>query len=193
MITQLQGKIVEKTPAYVVIDCQGVGYMVNISLQTFSALPDSGNVLVYTSFIVREDAQILYGFAGKSERHLFEQLISVSGIGASTARIILSSLNARELGSYIQEGNAAALQRIKGIGAKSAQRIIVDLKDKIGKDSPLPDVTEATTPVKSEALAALIMLGFSRQSAEKALDRTMKEEGGSRPVEEMIKSALKYL
>ena len=193
MITRLEGNLIEKTPTYVVIDCRGVGYMVHISLQTFSRLPESGTCQLFTTYIVREDAHLLYGFAEQHERKLFEQLISVSGIGAATARVILSSLTAAELAQHISGGNAGALQRIKGIGAKSAQRIIVDLKDKIVIDPSLSTAAVSASPVTDEALAALVMLGFSRQNAEKALERTIREEGTRRPVEEMIKSALKYL
>lgn len=193
MITQIEGNIVEKTPTYVVIDCMGVGYQVHVSLNTFSAIPASGKCKLYTLLIIREDAHLLYGFADKHERHLFELLTSVSGVGASTARMILSSLNPSELEQVIASGNVATLKSIKGIGEKSAQRIIVDLKDKISKevlhaDNALPFLN----PLRDEALAALLALGFQKQAAEKAVDKTLKTSNSS-TVEELIKLSLKNL
>jgi Holliday junction DNA helicase RuvA len=193
MITQLEGNIVEKTPTYLVIDCMGVGYQVHISLNTFSKIPSVGKCKLYTLLIIREDAHLLYGFADKHERQLFELLTSVSGVGASTARMILSSLNPSELEQVIASGNVAALKSIKGIGEKSAQRIIVDLKDKIAKEIVSTDtVLPFLNPLREEALAALLALGFQKQAAEKALDKSIKTSSVSN-VEELIKLSLKNL
>jgi Holliday junction DNA helicase RuvA len=193
MITQLEGNIVEKTPTYLVIDCIGVGYQVHISLNTFSKIPSVGKCKLYTLLIIREDAHLLYGFADKHERQLFELLTSVSGVGASTARMILSSLNPSELEQVIASGNVAALKSIKGIGEKSAQRIIVDLKDKIAKEIVSTDtVLPFLNPLREEALAALLALGFQKQAAEKALDKSIKTSSVSN-VEELIKLSLKNL
>jgi Holliday junction DNA helicase RuvA len=193
MITQLEGNIVEKTPTYLVIDCMGVGYQVHISLNTFSKIPSVGKCKLYTLLIIREDAHLLYGFADKHERQLFELLTSVSGVGASTARMILSSLNPSELEQVIASGNVATLKSIKGIGEKSAQRIIVDLKDKIAKEIVSTDtVLPFLNPLREEALAALLALGFQKQAAEKALDKSIKTSSVSN-VEELIKLSLKNL
>lgn len=193
MITQLDGNIIEKTPTYAVIDCMGVGYQVHISLNTFSKIPTSGKCKLYTLLIIREDAHLLYGFADKHERQLFELLTSVSGVGASTARMILSSLNPSELEQVIASGNVGALKSIKGIGEKSAQRIIVDLKDKIAKEMVHADsVLPFLNPLRDEALAALLALGFQKQAAEKALDKTLKTASAN-TVEELIKLSLKNL
>lgn len=193
MITQIEGNVVEKTPTYVVVDCMGVGYQVHISLNTFSTIPASGKCKIYTLLIIREDAHLLYGFADKHERHLFELLTSVSGVGASTARMILSSLNPSELEQVIASGNVAALKSVKGIGEKSAQRIIVDLKDKISKEVLHTDnVLPFLNPLRDEALAALLALGFQKQAAEKAVDKTLKTMNSS-TVEELIKNSLKNL
>lgn len=193
MITQIEGNVVEKTPTYVVIDCMGVGYQIHISLNTFSKIPLSGKYKLYTLLIIREDAHLLYGFADKHERHLFELLTSVSGVGASTARMILSSLTPTELEQVIASGNVATLKSIKGIGEKSAQRIIVDLKDKISKEFIHAEhILSFLNPIRDEALAALLALGFQKQAAEKALDKTLKSTNTS-SVEELIKLTLKNL
>lgn len=193
MITQLEGNIAEKTPTYAVIDCMGVGYQVHISLNTFSKIPTTGKCKLYTLLIIREDAHLLYGFADKHERQLFELLTSVSGVGASTARMILSSLNPSELEQVIASGNVRALKSIKGIGEKSAQRIIVDLKDKITKETVHVDtVMPFLNPLRDEALAALLALGFQKQAAEKAIDKTLKTVSTT-SVEELIKLSLKNL
>ncbi|MFN4235234.1 MAG: Holliday junction branch migration protein RuvA [Bacteroidia bacterium] len=193
MITQIEGNVIEKTPTYVVIDCMGIGYQIHISLNTFSKIPVSGKYKLYTLLIIREDAHLLYGFADKQERHLFELLTSVSGVGASTARMILSSLTPTELEQVIASGNVAALKSIKGIGEKSAQRIIVDLKDKISKEFiHAENVLPFLNPIRDEALAALLALGFQKQAAEKAIDKTLKSNNTS-SVEELIKLTLKNL
>ena len=169
MIAQIKGRLIEKTPTYVIIDCGGVGYQLNISLNTFSKIGDEELCLLFTHFVVREDAQLLYGFKEKSERELFRLLISVSGVGSSTAMMILSSLSPEETKSAIMMSDVNTLKSVKGIGAKSAERIIVDLKDKIGKVDSSDNLSMfSNNTIKEEALSALVMLGFSKGPAEKA-------------------------
>lgn len=193
MIAQIKGRLVEKTPTYIVIDCSGVGYEVNISLNTYSALGDDELCFLYTHFIVREDAQLLYGFKEKSERELFRLLISVSGVGASTAMMILSSLSPNDTKQAIISGDVNTLKSVKGIGAKSAERIIIDLRDKIGKVESSGSISTITNnTIKEEALSALIMLGFSKKPAENALTKVMSS-GEELTVEELIKRTLKNL
>jgi holliday junction DNA helicase RuvA len=194
MITHIEGRLVEKTPTYAVIDCGGVGYLLHISLNTFSKLPEGERIKLFAHLAVREDAHLLYGFAEESERNLFRHLISVSGVGAGTARMILSSLTPSEVRNAILSGNVALLQRIKGIGGKSAQRIIIDLKDKIIKDAPEGDILNSPgSATRDEAIAALAMLGFAKAAAEKAVDKTIKAAEGQLSVEQLIKLALKNL
>ena len=193
MIAHLRGKLVEKNPAYCIIECGGVGYHVNISLQTFGHIPDSEQVFLYTHLIVREDAQILYGFWDKPERETFLLLISVSGIGPNTARMILSSLTADELKSAIATDNVAVLKSVKGIGAKSAQRVIVDLRDKIGEISAETEISVSSSNTnKNEALLALEVLGFNRQKAGKVIDK-LQSINREMTVEVLVKEALKNL
>jgi Holliday junction DNA helicase RuvA len=193
MIAQIKGRLVEKTPTYVVIDCNGVGYDIHISLNTYSQIGDGELCLLFTHFIVREDAQLLYGFKEKSERELFRLLISVSGVGASTAMMILSSLSPNDTRNAILLGDVNTLKSVKGIGAKSAERIIIDLRDKIGKvDSKEGISLPKNNTIKDEALSALIMLGFAKNSAEKALTKIISS-GENLTVEELIKKALKSL
>lgn len=195
MYNHFEGKITVKTPTYAVIDCAGVGYLLNISLHTFSNIPDNGNCRLLSHLAVREDAMVLYGFADEEEREVFRHLISVSGVGAGTARMILSSMTPAEVVSAIHSGNVSALKSIKGIGEKSAQRIIVDLKGKFSKDvsiSPL-QLSSASNKLRDEALSALVALGFARNMAEKAIDKALKSEGNVVSVEHMIKLALKNL
>jgi len=193
MIAQIKGRLVEKTPTYVIIDCGGVGYQLNISLNTYSKIGDNEVCLLFTHFVVREDAQLLYGFKEKSERELFQLLISVSGVGSSTAMMILSSLSPNETKSAIMLGDTPALQRVKGIGAKSAQRIIVDLKDKIIKLDGAEEISlTPSNTMKEEALSALVMLGFSKNPAEKALMKILSS-GEEFTLEELIKRTLKNL
>lgn len=193
MIAHLQGRMVEKSPTEVVIDCNGVGYQVHISLHTYSLLPESESVKLYTYLQIKEDAHTLFGFAEKAERELFKLLISVSGVGAGTARTMLSSLEPRQVIGAIASGNDGAIQAIKGIGAKTAQRVILDLKDKVLK---LYDLEEVSAPGyntnKDEALSALEVLGFNKKLAEKALEKVLKENPSAN-VEMMIKQALKNL
>ena len=191
MITQLQGKLVEKNPTNVVIDCHGVGYFVNISLNTYAALPEGEAIKLYTYLQIKEDAHILYGFLTKAEREVF---ISVSGVGAGTARTMLSSLTAAQVRNAIVNGEVAIIQSVKGIGAKTAQRVVLDLKDKMLKlqdfaDAPISGVSTH----KEEALAALEVLGFVRKQAEKVVDKIVQAAPESLSVEDIIKQALKSL
>jgi len=193
MITHLRGKLVEKNPTHLVIECAGVGYFVNISLHTFSKIGDSENVQLFTHLQIKEDSHTLFGFSEKSEREIFRLLLSVSGIGASTARTMLSSLSPSQIRDAIAHGDAPTIQGIKGIGAKTAQRVILDLKDKILK---VYDIDELSVPSnntnKDEALSALEVLGFVRKQTEKVVDRIVAQEPGL-SVENIIKFALKNL
>lgn len=193
MITHLRGRLVEKTPTSVVIDCQGVGYIVHISLHTFSLLPEDEAIYLYVHLQVKEDSHTLFGFAEKSERDVFRLLISVSGIGANTARTMLSSMAPGELSTAIASDDVARIQSIKGIGAKTAQRVILDLKDKIIKIYDSGEVLAfSNNTSKDEALSALEILGFTRKQSDKVLDRILKENPGV-SVEELIKLTLKSL
>lgn len=184
----------EKTPTYAVIDCLGVGYLLNISLNTYSKIGESERCKLFTHLAIREDAHTLYGFAEEEERSVFRQLISVSGVGASTARMILSSMNPEEVVSAVQSANVGALKGVKGIGEKSAQRIIVDLKGKLGKDVSMPQsVFSSGNKIREEALTALVTLGFARNVSEKAVEKVYKAEGNVASVEFLIKQALKNL
>ena len=193
MITHIQGKLVEKTPTEVVIDCNGVGYHINISLHTFSLLPDSENLKLYTFLQVKEDSHSLYGFVEKQERELFKLLISVSGIGANIARTMLSSLSPTTIIQAIASNDVATVQSIKGIGAKTAQRVILDLKDKVLKIYSLDEVSISNYNTnKEEALSALEVLGYNRKSTEKVIDKIIKENPNA-SVELIIKQAFKNL
>ncbi|MCU0349871.1 MAG: Holliday junction branch migration protein RuvA [Flavobacterium sp.] len=193
MITHLQGKLVEKNPTDVVIDCNGVGYLVNISLHTYSLLPSTEHIRLFTFLQVKEDAHTLYGFVEKQERELFKLLLSVSGIGASIARTMLSSLAPTQIIQAIASNDVATVQGIKGIGAKTAQRVILDLKDKVLKVYNLDDVSLTTYNTnKEEALSALEVLGFNRKNAEKVIEKIIKEVPNA-SVEDLIKQALKNL
>ena len=194
MITHLEGKLVEKNPTNVVIDCHGVGYFVNISLNTYSALGSTDNVRLYTYLQIKEDAHTLYGFANKAEREVFVLLISVSGVGAGTARTMLSALTAAQVRSAIINGDVATIQSVKGIGAKTAQRVVLDLKDKMLKLQDLADEPSAIIHSnKEEALAALEVLGFVRKQAEKVLDKVFRTATQELSVEELIKEGLNQL
>ena len=193
MIAHLEGRMVEKTPTEVVIDCHGVGYHVNISLHTFSLLPDSEKIKLFTFLQIKEDAHTLFGFVEKAERELFKLLLSVSGVGASTARTMLSSLEPRDIIQAVGSGNLGVIQSIKGIGSKTAQRIILDLKDKVLKLYDLDEVSlSGNNTNKDEALSALEVLGFNKKLAEKAIEKIVKENP-SATVEVIIKQALKNL
>jgi len=193
MIAHLQGKLVEKTPTDVVIDCGGVGYHVNISLHTYSLLPDTENIRLFTHLQIKEDAHTLFGFVEKSERELFKLLLSVSGIGAGIARTMLSSLDPKQIIHALATGDLGTIQSIKGIGTKTAQRAILDLKDKVLKVYNLDELsTPANNTNKDEALSALEVLGFNKKLAEKAIDKIVRDAPDS-TVETIIKQALKNL
>lgn len=193
MITHIQGRLVEKNPTDVVIDCNGVGYFINISLHTFSELPKGENVKLFTHLLVREDSHTLYGFSSVAEREIFKLLISVSGVGASTARTMLSSLAPEQVLDAIATNDIATIQSVKGIGAKTAQRVVLDLKDKILKVYGLSSISAGTSNTnKNEALSALETLGFVRKQSEKVVDTIVKENPDA-SVEMIIKQALKNL
>jgi holliday junction DNA helicase RuvA len=193
MLDFIKGEISELTPTYVIIELNGLGYHVNISLFSFSKLQGVNTCKIYVHQVIREDAHLLYGFTSTDERGIFRQLISVSGIGANTARMILSSLSPDEVRNAIASGNEDLLKSIKGIGIKSAQRIIVDLKDKIGISTEFPQIFKtANNTLKKEALSALEILGFSRKNSEKSIDKLLANNS-SMSVEDLIKQALKLL
>jgi holliday junction DNA helicase RuvA len=193
MITHIQGRLVEKTPTEVVIDCNGIGYHVNISLHTFSLIPNEEKIKLFTFLQIKEDSHTLYGFVEKQERELFKLLISVSGVGASIARTMLSSLAPQQIIQAIASNDVATVQSIKGIGAKTAQRVILDLKDKVLKVYALDEVSLVSNNTnKEEALSALEVLGFARKIAEKVVEKVVKEDPNA-SVENLIKKALKNL
>ena len=193
MIAHIQGKLVEKTPTDVVIDCNGVGYHVNISLHTFSLLPQTDFIKLYTYLQIKEDAHSLYGFVEKSERELFKLLLSVSGIGAGIARTMLSSLDPKQIIQAIANGDVGTVQSIKGIGNKTAQRVILDLRDKVLKIYDLNEISVAQHNInREESLSALEVLGYVRKNAEKVVDKILKENPEA-SVEFIIKQALKNL
>lgn len=194
MYAFIEGKISDINPAAVVIDCRGVGYELFISVNTYSQIKDLESCRLHTHLVVREDAMILFGFFVEDERVCFRHLISVSGVGAGTARLILSSLTPDELTEAIVTGNVPLLQRVKGIGGKTAQRIIVDLKDKFSRDPGFKEILGSPhNTKKEEALSALTMLGFNKALAGKAIEKIIKDEGATISVEQLIKSALKVL
>ena len=193
MYEYIKGVLVETTPAYAVVDCGGVGYYVHISVNTYSNIATKNDVLLYVHQIVREDALLLYGFFTQEERSLFRALISVSGIGANTANVMLSSMSVDEITNAILTDNENAIKSVKGIGVKTAQRVIIELKDKIGKEAAvLENLKVAVAPVKEEAQAALVALGFTKALVVKTLDKIL---AGNRDVtvEELIKLALKCM
>ena len=193
MIAHIQGKLVEKTPTEVVIDCGGVGYHINISLHTYSLLPTADFIKLYTYVQIKEDAHTLFGFMEKTEREIFKMLLSVSGIGASIARTMLSSLEPRQVIQAIASGDVATIQSIKGIGTKTAQRVIIELKDKVLKLYDLEEVSLLQNNTnKDEALSALEVLGFIRKTAEKVVEKIARENPEA-TVEFIIKQALKNL
>ncbi|NBR16051.1 MAG: Holliday junction branch migration protein RuvA [Flavobacteriales bacterium] len=191
MIGSLNGRLIEKYPTELLIECGGVGYEVKISLNTFSQLSESESIKIFTKLIVREDAHILYGFNTKDEREMFNLLISVSGIGPNTALIMLSSLSSEEIAIAIQTEDVPTIQKVKGIGAKTAQRVIIDLKGKVLKfSSESENMFSKNNTNRFDALTALVSLGFDKKSAEKVLD---KIDTGNETVEQLIKGALKLL
>lgn len=193
MYEYLEGVLAEKNPAYAILETGGIGYYLNISLNTYSRL-DQPRCKLYTHLVVREDEMLLYGFADRGERELFRLLISVSGVGVNTARIILSSISPVDLVQVIASGDSNTLQRVKGIGAKTAQRIIVDLKNRVSREA-LPQEKSGLmhNTKRDEALSGLIILGFPRVPAEKALNKIIESEGSGLSVEQLIKQALKVL
>ena len=193
MITQLRGRLVEKSPTSVVIDCQGVGYLVNISLFTYGQLTDDENIQLYTHLQVREDAHTLYGFSTDLERQLFRLLIGISGIGANTARTMLSSLSPSEIGQAILSDQVNVIQSVKGIGAKTAQRVVIELRDKVQAviaDSGISAVSSNTN--REEALSALVVLGYQTKSCVKILDELLSMDA-EMSVERLIRNALNKL
>ncbi|CAG2534836.1 MULTISPECIES: Holliday junction branch migration protein RuvA [Maribacter] len=193
MIHHLKGKLVEKNPTHVIIECGGVGYFVNISLNTFSKLPEQENISVFTHLQVKEDSHTLFGFVEKSEREIFRLLLSVSGIGSSIARTMLSSMSPSQVRDAIANGDVAAIQAVKGIGAKTAQRVILDLRDKVLKVYDIDELSLSTNNTnKDEALSALEVLGFARKQSERVVDKVLGQDA-SLSVENIIKLALKNL
>ena len=194
MYAYIDGKLAFKSAAFVVIDVGGVGYHINISLNTYSKIGNSERCKLFTWLHVKEDAHTLYGFIDEGERRLFLHLISISGIGPNTGRMMLSSITPEEIQNAIISGNVALIQRIKGIGPKSAQRVILELQEKLRKEG---SDTLSTVPlnktVREEALSALVMLGFVRNAAEKVLDNEISKNNSDLTVEQLIKSALKAL
>ena len=195
MIAYLKGRLVQKEPAFVIIDVHGIGYQVMISLSTYSEIKDREDITLQTVLVVREDAHILYGFASSAEKIMFQQLVSVNGIGPGTAMMVLSSMGAADLRNAIIKEEVHTLQSVKGIGAKTAQRLILELKDKVRKEVgdglPGPNSLAAHNNIRTEALTALMTLGFSRQAAEKSIDAVLKKSGNSLSLEDLVKIALK--
>ncbi|TVR73542.1 MAG: Holliday junction branch migration protein RuvA [Marinilabiliales bacterium] len=193
MYEYITGTFHELAPAHLVVDSAGTGFFVNISLNTFSALSGKESGKIFLHQVVREDALLLFGFADKDERELFRQLITVSGIGANTARVMLSSLSPADIRKAIASGNVEALKGVKGIGVKSAQRIIVDLRDKLSKtDGGTEIFAGADNTIREESLSALIMLGFSRNAVEKVISQLLND-GEVKTAEDLVKRALKKL
>lgn len=191
MIARIKGELIEKNPTYVIIDCNGVGYQIFITLNTFSQLPDSGDCMLFTKQIIRDDAHLLYGFYSKAEREMFNLLISVSGVGASSANLVLSAMTAEEAQMAIVGGDVGLLKSVKGIGMKTAERIIIDLRGKLTKED-LPGISSIqNNRFKDEALSALVMLGFNKAAAEKGLAKAIKDNKDQASVEQLIKSVLK--
>ncbi len=194
MIAHIQGKVTHRSPTYLVIDCGGVGYGIQISLNTYEKIGESENLRLLTILSIKEDSHTLYGFADEEERQLFSQLISVSGVGTNTARMILSSLRPAEIKLAILNGNWNLLKTIKGIGPKTAQRLVIDLQDKL-KKAESPDLLQSaqfSSPAYEEALSALVMLGFNKAEAEKGLNK-IRQQNPESSVEQLVKLTLKIL
>lgn len=194
MITHVRGKLVEKNPTYAIVECNGIGYFLNISLNTFSKIPDQENVLFYTHLNVREDSHTLFGFSDKLEREIFRLLVSVSGVGPSIARTMLSSMDCEQIQQAIASEDIPTIQSVKGIGAKTAQRVIIDLKDKILKTYTLTEDSLGNTynTIKDEALSALEVLGYTKRQVEKLIQKIIQESPNI-ALEDVIKTALKNL
>ena len=195
MITHIEGKLIEKTPTYVVIDVNGIGYKIKISLQTFSSITQSEYCKLLTHLSVKEDSHTLFGFFDESERDLFRKLISVSGVGPSTAQVVLSTYSPDEIIHHITSGDVNAVKSIKGIGAKTAQRIIIDLQDKLAKGLPTTDLlfSKMDNTIKEESLSALLALGFAKKGAEQKIDKVLKSNPEISSVEELVKTALSQM
>ena len=197
MIHHLHGRLVEKHPTHVIIDCSGVGYLVLISLKTYETIPDQEDIFLHTHLVVREDAHTLYGFATVEERKLFLLLIGVSGVGANTARMILSAMDSSTAVEVISSGDVDSMKKVKGIGAKTASRIIIDLQDKVGvatgASGTLSEISSPHNTIKNEALLALTSLGFDKKRVDKALDGIIQRSEGALSLEVLIKLALKEL
>ena len=193
MITHIQGKLVEKNPTDIVIDCNGVGYMLNISLHTYSQIPNQEHLKLYTHLHIKEDSHTLYGFSSLGERQIFRLLISVSGIGTSTARTMLSSLTPKQVREAIALEDIALIQSVKGIGLKTAQRVVIELKDKVLKAYDIDEgITFQNNTNKDEALSALEVLGFTKKQSERVIDKIVSNDQEA-SVEAIIKEALKKL
>ncbi|WP_294143410.1 Holliday junction branch migration protein RuvA [uncultured Sanguibacteroides sp.] len=193
MYEYIKGILVEATPAYVVVECGGIGYNIHVSLNTYTKIASARDVLLYIHQVIREDVHLFYGFFSKEERSLFRSLISVSGIGANTANVMLSSMSVEEITGAIMTENVNAIKSVKGIGVKTAQRVIIELKDKVGKEGVvLENMGVLSNTMKEEALSALVMLGFARVQVGKTLDKICTT-GKVDSVEELIKLALKQL
>ena len=193
MYEYIEGEFIERSPAHIVVQAGHLAFYIHISLFTYSQVSNLSSGKIYLHFVVREDAQILYGFGGREEREIFRMLISVSGVGANTARLILSSLSPDEITQAILAGNVSLLQSIKGIGAKSAQRIIIDLKDRVGKGAGIDELFfSKDNTSRDEALSALVALGFPKKTVEKAVTRILSEQP-ELSVEELVKAALKFM
>ena len=194
MITHIEGKLIEKNPTYVVIDVNGVGYEIKISLNTYSSINNESCKLL-THLSVKEDSHTLFGFFEENERRLFRDLISVSGVGPSTAQVILSTFSPQEIVNYIVSADVAAVQSVKGIGAKTAQRIIIDLKDKVAKGLPTSDIlfNQLDNTIKKEALSALVALGFGKKMAESKIEKVMKTDSSIDSVEVLVRAALSQM
>jgi Holliday junction DNA helicase RuvA len=194
MINHLNGRLIEKHPSHVIIECNGVGYFVNISLHTYDKIGKNENIKLFTYLSIREDAHTLYGFAEEDERVMYKQLISVSGIGPSTAIIILSSIGPKRVKEALINEEVAVLQSIKGIGGKTAQRMVVELKDKMEKDTEIQlQIDGSKRGLKNEAISALQVLGFDRKRVEKTIDRVLQKMPDDTPIEELIKNVLKEM
>ena len=197
MINHLHGRLVEKYPTHVVVECGGVGYMVLISLTTFETILDQEDIFIHTHLVVREDSQTLFGFASVEERKLFLLLIGVSGVGANTARMILTAMDSATTSEVIASGDVDAMKKVKGIGAKTASRIIIDLQDKVGQETgssgTLSEISSPHNTIKKEALMALTSLGFDKKRVDKALDGIIQRLDGAVALEVLIKQALKEL
>ena len=193
MINHIDGKLMDKTPTHVVIDCNGVGYSINISLQTFSKINDE-RCKLFTHLSVKEDSHTLYGFITENERKLFRHLISVSGVGPSTAQVILSTYKSDEIINYISASDVAAIKNVKGIGLKTAQRIIIDLKDKVTKSAISDEISlDLNNTIQNEALSALVALGFSKKIAQQKIDKALANKQGNFDVETLVRESLSQM